>query len=36
MEKWKPLSEYRVYNINIDKMVSLREWVKKTKSVSFA
>ncbi|MDB9871350.1 DNA polymerase III subunit alpha [bacterium] len=27
---------FGVYNINIDKMVSLREWVKKTKSVSFA
>jgi DNA-directed DNA polymerase III PolC len=29
-------ASFGVYNINIDKMVSLREWVKKTKSVSFA
>ncbi len=29
-------ASFGVYNINVDKMVSLREWVKKTKSVSFA
>ena len=29
-------ASFGVYNININKMVSLREWVKKTKSVSFA
>jgi len=29
-------ASFGVYNINIDKMVSLREWVKKTKSVSFS
>jgi hypothetical protein len=27
---------FGVYNINIEKMTSLREWVKKTKTISFA